>query len=58
MLKKGKHSEKNFSDRVKFAREHSRWNLDNWRYIIFSDESDLHVFPVKSGKLHQWFRND
>jgi hypothetical protein len=32
--KKGKHiNEKNLRDRIKFAREHSRWNLDNWRYM-------------------------
>ena len=36
VVKRGKHiNEKNLRDRIKFAREHSRWNLDNWRYHLF-----------------------
>jgi hypothetical protein len=57
IVKKGKSiSNKNIRERKEFAREHRWWNINNWSLIIFSDESDL--FPIKSGKLRQWVKND
>ena len=41
---KPKLSKKNVSDRLKFARKYVHWSVDQWRKVLFSDESLIKQF--------------
>ncbi len=36
------------SSRLRFARKYSEWNFNEWKNIIFSDESHFEVFNRKN----------
>jgi len=48
-------SEKNVKARLKFAREHKNWTVDDWKRVIWSDESKFNRFQ-SDGKQYYWHR--
>lgn len=48
-------SERNVKARLKFAREHQNWTEDDWKRVIWSDESKFNRFQ-SDGKQYCWRR--
>jgi len=41
--------------RLKWAQEHVDWTIDEWKAVLFSDESPFHIFQ-QGGRLYCWRR--
>lgn len=48
-------SEKNVKARLKFAREHKDWTTDDWKRVVWSDETKFNRFQ-SDGKQYCWRR--
>lgn len=48
-------SRENRSKRVKYAKFHQKWTINDWKKVIFSDESDL--YPCNTIGFYNWSRN-
>jgi hypothetical protein len=46
-------SNKNKKERLKYARNHLKWSGQDWRRVLWSDESTFELFPTK-GRV--WIR--
>src|ERR1700761_7342561 len=44
-------SKENIKKRFEWAKEHKNWTKEDWRRVIFSDESPFTLFP-DSGKMY------
>lgn len=42
--KKPKLSDKNIKERLKFAKQHKDWTLEDWKHVIWSDETKINRF--------------
>ena len=49
-------SQRHRAARLQFARNHVRWNRQQWRIVTFSDESRFCLRHI-DGRLHVWRRN-
>ncbi len=49
-------SKKHVQARLKFAKEHLAWTVDDWKRVIFSDESKINRFN-SDGRSWTWFRD-
>jgi len=48
-------SEKNRKDRLAFAKSHKDWTVEDWKTVIFSDETKINRFG-SDGQKWTWFR--
>lgn len=48
-------SEKNVKARLSFARQHRNWTIDDWKRVIWSDETKFNRFQ-SDGKQYCWRR--
>lgn len=48
-------SPKNIKSRLAWAKEHAHWTMDDWRRVIWSDESKIDRFG-SDGKIYGWKR--
>ena len=55
-VEKPKLSLKHIRDRLKFARVHQHWTLDDWKHVVFSDESKIIRF-CSDGKSYYWAKD-
>jgi hypothetical protein len=53
---KPKLSNKNIKARLEFAKRHKDWTLDDWRRVIWSDESKINRF-CSDGRAWCWIRD-
>jgi transposase len=49
-------SKKNIRDRLDFAKTHKDWTEEDWKRVIFSDETKINRFNA-DGKTWCWFRD-
>ena len=54
--KKKKISKKHVQARLKFAKEHLEWTAEDWKRVLFSDESKINRFN-SDGRSWTWFRD-
>lgn len=47
-------NEKQFEDRLNFAKKHKEWTINNWKKVGFSDESDL--FPRNTSQQYAFIK--
>jgi transposase len=50
-------SEKHMKKRHEFAKKYQNWSVDDWRRVIFSDESKFNVFG-SDGRQYCWVKPD
>lgn len=55
-LKKPRLSSKNIKDRLSFAKSHQHWTIEDWRRVIFSDETKINRFG-SDGYHWTWTHN-
>jgi hypothetical protein len=48
---------KNVKDRLAFAKSHQHWTIQDWRKVIFSDETKINRFN-SDGRKWTWCRDD
>ncbi|EAL59155.1 transposase [Wolbachia endosymbiont of Drosophila ananassae] len=48
-------SDKNVKARLKFAKDHKNWTIDDWKRVVWSDESKFNRFQ-SDGKQYCWIR--
>jgi transposase len=48
-------SSKNVRDRLKFAKAHQHWTVEDWRNVVFSDETKINRFN-SDGRKWTWYR--
>ena len=48
-------SQKNKKERLAFAKAHQDWSVDDWKRVIFSDETKINRFG-SDGRSWTWFR--
>lgn len=53
---KPKLSIKHIRDRLRFAQEHKDWTIDDWKRVVFSDESKINRFN-SDGRSWCWIRD-
>ncbi len=46
---------KNIKSRLEFAKKHQEWTADDWKRVIFSDETKINRFN-SDGRSWAWFR--
>lgn len=49
-------SEKNVKARLKFCKEHKNWSVEDWKRVIWSDETKINRFQ-SDGKEYYWHRS-
>lgn len=49
-------SQKNVRERLAFARAHRDWTVDDWKSVIFSDETKINRFN-SDGRSWTWYRD-
>ena len=55
--KKPKLSAKNAKERLEFAKRHQHWTVDDWKRVIWSDETKVNRF-CSDGRSWCWVRDD
>lgn len=55
-IKKPMLSKKNIKARLEFAKSHRDWTVEDWKRVVFSDESKINRFN-SDGKSWTWFRD-
>jgi hypothetical protein len=50
-------SQKNRKDRLAFAKSHRDWTVEDWKRVIFSDETKINRFG-SDGRRWTWFRDE
>jgi transposase len=55
--KKPKLNERHIKDRLEFARRHEHWTIDDWKHVIFSDETKVNRF-CSDGRSWCWIRDE
>jgi hypothetical protein len=50
-------SQRNIRQRLAFANKHKHWTVDDWRRVIWSDESKINRFST-DGRSWAWVRDD
>lgn len=48
-------SDKNVAARIKFCKDHKNWNVEDWKKVIWSDETKINRFQ-SDGKEYYWHR--
>lgn len=48
-------SDKNVKARLKFSKDHKNWSVDDWKRVIWSDETKINRFQ-SDGKEYYWHR--
>jgi hypothetical protein len=49
-------SEKNRKERLAFAKSHKNWSVEDWKTVIFSDETKINRFG-SDGMSWSWYRD-
>ncbi len=49
-------SQKNIKERLSFAKSHVDWTVEDWKTVIFSDESKINRFN-SDGRTWTWYRD-
>ena len=50
-------SDKNVKARLKFCKDHKTWTIQDWKKVIWSDETKINRFQ-SDGKEYYWHRSD
>lgn len=50
-------SDKNVKARLKFCKDHKNWTIEDWKRVIWSDETKINRFQ-SDGKEYFWHRSD